>query len=109
MGGFNDMLAPTFVREYCNYFYFIMVIYVILGAVALGDLGYCMMTAGKGLKQFFKRDFVGKIVHIVAIAVHFFVLKLLYSMCYNSLPEKYEGFTEGNEEEDESDEEEGQI
>jgi len=94
----ESMLKPNFSRKYCDYFYFIMVFYVIIGLLAIVDtvLG---AIAAKSMKEYMKKHLLGKILMLLGVAVQYFVIRLLYSMCHNSLPaESFEQFTGGDDE-----------
>ena len=93
----ESMLKPNFTRKYCDYFYFIMVFYVIIGLLAIVDtvLG---AIAAKSMKEYMKKHLLGKILMLLGVAVQYFVIRLLYSMCHNSLPaDSFEQFTGGDD------------
>ena len=93
----ESMLKPDFTRKYCDYFYFIMVFYVIIGFLALGDTILGAVTA-KSMNEYMKKHLLGKILMLLGVAVQYFVIRLLYSMCHNSLPaDGFEQFTGGDD------------
>lgn len=97
----ESMLKPNFTRKYCDYFYFIMVFYVIIGLLAIVDTVLGAIVA-KSMKEYMKKHLLGKILMLLGVAVQYFVIRLLYSMCYNSLPaESFEQFTGGDDTEPE--------
>ena len=99
----QDMLQPDLGRKYCDYFFYLMVIYLIIGTLSVADFLLSGVQSIKNFSGFLKSNLPNKLLQLAAIAVHFFVLRLLYSMCYNSLPAT-EGFTEGNEDKEEEQE-----
>lgn len=101
LGNVQDILQPDLGRKYCDYFYYLMVIYLIIGTLSVADFALSGIQNIKNFSGFLKSNLPNKLLQLAAIAVHFFVLRLLYSMCSNSLPAS-EGFTEGNDEEEES-------
>ena len=101
LGNVQDILKPDLGRTYCDYFFYLMVIYLIIGTLSVADFAISGLHHIKNFSGFLKSNLPHKLLQLAAIAVHFFVLRLLYSMCSNSLPGS-EGFTEGNEEEEES-------
>ncbi len=101
LGNVQDILQPDLGRKYCDYFFYLMVIYLIIGTLSVADFALSGLHHIKNFSGFLKSNLPHKLLQLAAIAVHFFVLRLLYSMCSNSLPAS-EGFTEGNDEEEES-------
>ena len=97
MDNVQDMLQPDLGRSYCDYFYYLMVIYLIIGTLTLADLALSGVQNIKNLGGFIKSNLPSKLLQLAAIAVHFFVLRLLYSMCANSLPADAEGFSGGED------------
>lgn len=95
----NYALEPNFDRSYCDYFYYIMAIYLVLGAICVADIVISGASNIKNLGDFMKANIGSKLRELLTIAVHFFVVKLLYSMCSNSLPagNHFEGMVGGEE------------
>ena len=104
LGNVQDILQPDLGRKYCDYFYYLMVIYLIIGTLSVADFALSGLQNIKNFSGFLKSNLPNKLLQLAAIAVHFFVLRLLYSMCSNSLPAN-EGFTEGAHGEPHDDEE----
>tara|TARA_Y100000816_G_scaffold286143_1_gene266799 strand:- start:1383 stop:1793 length:411 start_codon:yes stop_codon:yes gene_type:complete len=76
-----------------------MVFYFVIGVFVVGDIVLSAMSSGKNLRQFIRTQLLSKVIQLVAIGIHFFVLRLLYSMCYNSLPSR-EGYKGGEDVDD---------
>jgi hypothetical protein len=93
----RGMLQPDFSKSYCDYFYYLMVIYMIIGTLTVADIIMSGLSNVKNLKGFLKSTLPSKAIQLISICVHFFVLRLLYSMCANSLPASKEGMYGGEE------------
>ena len=89
MNSIHAVLQPNLHREYCDYFYYLMVINVIVGTLVVADFFLSSIKNLKNIKNFssFMMNHMGsKIIQLLSIMVHFFIIRLLYSMCYRSLP-----------------------
>ena len=110
MNSVNAVLQPDFHRGYCDYFYYLMVIYLIIAVLTVADFLLSGIQNIKNFRSFMMNHMGSKLIQLLAIAVHFFVIRLLYSMCSRSLPAregfkkrgKCENMVEGNEDEDET-------
>ena len=110
MNSVNAVLQPDFHRGYCDYFFYLMVIYLIIGTLTVADFALSGVANIKNFSGFMKNHMGSKVLQLLSIAVHFFVIRLLYSMCARSLPVKEgycgddrkhkDGFREGNTEEE---------
>ena len=94
MDSVNAVLQPDFHRGYCDYFFYLMVIYLIIGTLTVADFALSGDANIKNFSGFMKNHMGSKVLQLLTIGVHFFVIRLLYSMCARSLPVK-EGFKEG--------------
>ena len=94
MDSVNAVLQPDFHRGYCDYFFYLMVIYLIIGTLTVADFALSGVANIKNFSGFMKNHMGSKVLQLLTIGVHFFVIRLLYSMCARSLPVK-EGFKEG--------------
>ena len=108
MNSVNAVLQPDFHRGYCDYFFYLMVIYLIIGTLTVADFALSGVANIKNFSGFMKNHMGSKVLQLLSIAVHFFVIRLLYSMCARSLPVKEgmcsehkrkDGFREGNDDE----------
>jgi hypothetical protein len=84
----NDVhafLQPDLHRGYCDYFYFLMVIYLIIGILIIADFLLSGIQNIKTFSSFMMNHMGSKIIHLLSIILQFFVVRLLYSMCYRSL------------------------
>ena len=109
MDSVNAVLQPDFHRGYCDYFFYLMVIYLIIGTLTIADFALSGVSNIKNFSGFIKNNMGSKVLQLLSIGVHFFVIRLLYSMCARSLPaqegmgnKKRDGFREGNEDDDET-------
>jgi len=71
-----------------------MVIYLIIGTLTVADFALSGVANIKNFSGFMRNHMGSKVLQLLTIGVHFFVIRLLYSMCARSLPVK-EGFREG--------------
>ena len=112
MNSVNAVLQPDFHRGYCDYFFYLMVIYLIIGTLTVADFALSGVANIKNFRGVMKNHMGSKVLQLLSIAVHFFVIRLLYSMCARSLPVKEgmscgddkknkDGFREGVDDEDE--------
>lgn len=99
MSSVESMFKPDLDRKYCDYFYYLMIFYFVIGVFVVGDIVLSAMSSNKNLRQFIRTQLLSKVIQLVAIGIHFFVLRLLYSMCYNSLPSR-EGYRGGEDTDD---------
>lgn len=107
MNSVNAVLQPDFHRGYCDYFFYLMVIYLIIGTLTVADFILSGAANMKNFSSFIKNNMGTKVLQLLSIGVHFFVIRLLYSMCARSLPVKEgmcgddkkhkDGFREGND------------
>lgn len=91
MDSVNAVLQPDFHRGYCDYFFYLMVIYLIIGTLTVADFALSGVSNIKNFSGFMRNHMGSKVLQLLAIGVHFFVIRLLYSMCARSLPVK-EGY-----------------
>ena len=98
MNSVNAVLQPDFHRGYCDYFFYLMVIYLIIGTLTVADFALSGVANIKNFSGFMKNHMGSKVLQLLSIAVHFFVIRLLYSMCANSLPASKEGMYGTNKE-----------
>ena len=85
MGSLDEMFKPTLGAYYCNYFYWLLVIYFVLGAIQLGDLAFTMASNVKNLDKFMRTDMIHRMTHLVSIVVQFVIVRIFYTMCVNSM------------------------
>lgn len=102
MNSVNAVLQPDFHRGYCDYFFYLMVIYLIIGTLTVADFALSGVANIKNFSGFMKNHMGSKVLQLLSIAVHFFVIRLLYSMCARSLPVK-EGYCDGTNKEHKKD------
>ena len=86
MDDVHAVLQPDLHRGYCDYFYFLMVIYLIIGILVIADFLLSGIQNIKNFSSFMMNHMGSKIIQLLSIIVQFFVVRLLYSMCYRSLP-----------------------
>jgi hypothetical protein len=82
----QSLLQPNFGKGYCDYFYFIMVIYLLIAVLTITSFVVGGLTHVKGFSHFSRHNLLSASTHLLTVAVQFFVVRLLYSMCANSLP-----------------------
>ena len=85
MGSLDEMLKPTLGVYYCNYFYWLLVIYFVLGAIQLGDLALAMASNARNLGKFMRTDMIHRMTHLVSIVAQFVIVRIFYTMCVNSM------------------------
>ena len=94
MDNVNTIFQHDFHRGYCDYFYYLMVIYLIIGTLSVADFFLSGVKNITNFSTFIKNNMGSKLIQLLTIFAHFFVIRLLYSMCARSLP-AMEGFREG--------------
>ena len=100
MDNVNSVLQPDFHNGYCDYFYYLMVIYLIIGTLSVADFFLSGIKNITNFSTFMKNHMGSKVIQLLTLFAHFFVIRLLYSMCARSLPAR-EGFREGTKSKDE--------
>jgi len=85
MNSIEEMFEPTLGVYYCNYFYWLLVIYFVLAVIQIGDLGMAMAAHPKSLKDFMKTDMVHRLTHIVSLVAQFVIVRIFYSVCVKSM------------------------
>lgn len=85
MGSLDEMFKPTLGVYYCNYFYWLLVIYFVLGAIQLGDLAFAMASNARNLGKFMRTDMIHRMTHLVSIVAQFVIVRIFYTMCVNSM------------------------
>ena len=71
----NSLMAPLD-SEYCHYFYFLGLFALVLAMFHLLNLGYNMISKNK-------KPNYHCILHVLHLAIVYFVNRLLYNMCIN--------------------------
>ena len=93
MGYVEELFQPNLGAYYCNYFYWLLVIYFILAVLQMGELGYAIADNSKNLGKFLKDGMTHRLLALFAISVQFLVIRIFYSMCSRSLSGR-EGMTQ---------------
>ena len=81
----EEIFEPTLGPQYCDYFYWLLVIYFVLAAVQLGDLGYALASNAKNLGNFMRTDMVHRLTHLVTILAQFVIVRIFYTICVKSM------------------------
>ena len=106
MDNVDSLLQPDFHSGYCDYFYYLMVIYLIIGTLSVADFFLSGIKNITNFSSFMKNHMGSKVIQLLTLFTHFFVIRLLYSMCARSLPAR-DGFREGTTSKDNEDRSEG--
>ena len=85
MESIEEMFEPTLGVYYCNYFYWLLVIYFVLSVIQVGDLGMAMAAHPKSLKDFMSTHLVHRLTHIVSLVAQFVIVRIFYSVCVRSM------------------------
>jgi hypothetical protein len=85
MGTIEEMFEPNLGVYYCNYFYWLLVIYFVLAIIQLGDLGMSMVSHSKNLNKFMREDMMHRLTQFVSIIAQFIIVRIFYSMCAKSM------------------------
>ena len=84
-GSIENMFEPNLSLYYCDYFYWLMVIYFVLAVIQVGDLGLNLATHTKKMKDFVSNDVIHRVLHIISLAVQFIIVRLFYTICVKSM------------------------
>lgn len=84
-GSIENMFEPNLGLYYCDYFYWLMVIYFVLAVIQVGDLGLSIATHTKNMKDFVSNHMIHRVLHIISLAVQFIIVRLFYTICVKSM------------------------
>ena len=68
----NAVLQPDFHSGYCDYFFYLMVIYLIIGTLTVADFALSGVANIKNFSGFMRNHMGSKVLQLVTIGVHFF-------------------------------------
>lgn len=84
-GSIENMFEPNLGVYYCDYFYWLMVIYFVLAVIQVADLGLNLATHTKKMKDFVSSDVIHRVLHIISLGVQFIIVRLFYTICFKSM------------------------
>ena len=81
----ESIFTPTLSVQYCNYFYWLLIIYFILAAIQVVDFSYALITNVHNLGKFMRTNMIHRLTHLIMIVTQFVITRIAYTVCVKAM------------------------